>query len=255
MVNVIKGIKDKYWDKLMELQYGRDIVVLFAQEYVNSRMLGEVSILDIGLGKAIDMLNIKNSLFEHNENLQIHMYGLEFYEPNIIHAEQHGINVHSFDVERDEMPFADGCMDIIVMNQVLEHTKEWYYIFTEVNRVLKKGGICIVGLPNLVSWHERVRLLFGKHPNCLDAKGAHIRGVVMNNFIQFVEQKGLFKSSKIHGRYFYGILNYKVNLFFSKLFPTMCVSNFIYLTKIKDGDFTRILDEKLLETNFYRGEA
>ena len=183
------------------------------------------------------------------------MYGLEFYEPNIIHAKKHGISVHSFDVERDEMPFEDNSMDIIIMNQVLEHTKEWYYIFTEVNRVLKKDGICIVGLPNLVSWHERVRLLFGKHPNCLDAKGAHIRGVVMNNFIQFVEQKDLFKSSKIHGRYFYGILNYKVNLFFSKLFPTMCVSNFVCLNKIKDGDFTKILDDRILETNFYRGEV
>ncbi|PHS40068.1 MAG: hypothetical protein COB07_04960 [Sulfurovum sp.] len=253
MIKSIKSIiKNRYWNKLIELQYGRDIVVLFAQEYVNSRMLNEVSILDIGLGKSTDILNIKNSLCQNNENLQLNMYGLEFYEPNIIHAKKNGISVHSFDLERDKMPFEDGSMDIIVMNQVLEHTKEWYYIFKEVNRVLKKDGICIVGLPNLVSWHERVRLFLGKHPNCLDAKGPHIRGIVAKNFIDFVEQKGLFKSSKVHGRYFYGILNYKANLFFSKLFPTLCVSTFFVLRKIKDDDFSKILDDKFLETNFYR---
>ena len=255
MIKSIKSIiKNRYWDKLMELQYGRDIVVLFAQDYVY-KMLSEVSILDIGLGKSTDILNIRNSLTRHNDNIPLHMHGLEFYEPNIIHAEKHGISVHSFDLERDEMPFEDGSMDIIVMNQVLEHTKEWYCIFKEVNRVLKKDGICIVGLPNLASWHERVRLLLGKHPNCLDAKGPHIRDVVMNNFIQFVEQNSLFKSSKIYGRYFYGILNYKANLFFSKLFPAMCVSIFVYLNKIKKGDFTKILDNNFLETNFYRGKV
>ena len=255
MLKRIKSIiKNRYWDKLLELQYGRDIVVLFAGEYVENKKLDSVSVLDIGLGKATDILNIKDFLSLHNKNLQIYMYGLEFYEPNIVNAKKHGVSVCRFDLERDEMPFENASIDIIVMNQVLEHTKEWYFIFKEVNRVLKKDGICIIGLPNLVSWHERARLLLGKHPNCLDAKGPHIRGVVAKNFIEFVEQKGLFKSSKVHGRYFYGILNYKANLFFSKLFPTLCVSNFIVLTKIKDDDFSKILDDSFLETNFYRGK-
>lgn len=244
-------IKERYWPALMELQYGRDVIVSFAEKYASEHGNGMINILDVGLGQAIDILNIKNILEARNKSYRL--YGLEYYEPNIINAEKNGIKVYSFDLEKDMMPFEDGSMDIIVMNQVLEHTKEWYFIFKEVNRVLKQSGICIIGVPNLVSWHERVRLLFGKHPNCLDLKGPHVRGVVMKNFIEFIEQNNLFKSSEIYGRYFYGILNYRANLFASKVFSSLCVSNFLYITKLKSGDFSKILDEHFLETNFYRG--
>ena len=245
-------IKNRYWSKLMELQYGRELIVELSTSYSKNKSTDEISVLDVGLGNATDILNIDNAI--KNQKKKTKLYGLEFYEPNIINAEKNGIEVYSFDLEKDLMPFSNNSIDIIVMNQVLEHTKEWYFIFKEVNRVLKDDGICIIGLPNLVSWHERVRILFGKYPYCLDAKGPHLRGVVMQNFIEFVEQRGLFTSSKIYGRYFYGILNSKINLFFSKIFPTLCVSNFICIQKVKSGDFTEILDNQFLETNFYRGE-
>ena len=246
------SIKRRYWPVLTELQFGREVVVSLTREYVRAHPeKTSVTVLDVGLGRAVDMLNIKSMLEEEGRTFRL--LGLEAYGPNVEHAEAHGIEVFRFDLESEKMPFEDASVDIVVMNQILEHTKEWYFIFDEVARVLRKGGICIVGVPNLVSWHERVRLLFGKHPFCLDLKGAHIRGIVMKNFIEFVEQGGIFKSGKIYGTYMYGVLNPTLNKWLCRYLPTLCVTNFVVLRKEKEGRFSDILDSVFLETNFYRG--
>ena len=38
-------------------------------------------------------------------------------------------------IERDDLPLADGQADLIIANQVLEHTKEIFWIFHEVSRL------------------------------------------------------------------------------------------------------------------------
>jgi len=78
---------------------------------------------------------------------------------NVKHAQQQGIVVHSLDIERDRFPYADASVDLIVANQIIEHTKEIFFIFSEISRVLKTGGLAIIGVPNLGSLHNRIALL------------------------------------------------------------------------------------------------
>src|SRR5712692_11787446 len=72
-------------------------------------------------------------------------------------------SVHAIDLERNCLPAEDESLDVVMANQVLEHTKEIYWIIHEMTRTLKVGGHMIIGVPNLVSFHNRLLMLFGQH--------------------------------------------------------------------------------------------
>ena len=44
--NIKKIIKDKYWDNLYQLQYGREIIKAFASDYVQLHNNRKINILD-----------------------------------------------------------------------------------------------------------------------------------------------------------------------------------------------------------------
>jgi predicted SAM-dependent methyltransferase len=72
--------------------------------------------------------------------------------------------VEILNIERDSLPFEPNSIDLIIANQVLEHTKEVFWIFDQVFRALKVGGHFLVGVPNVASLHNRLLLLAGVHP-------------------------------------------------------------------------------------------
>lgn len=51
------------------------------------------------------------------------------------------------------LPFNDHCFDSVVMDNVLEHIKEPRPILDEILRVLKPGGILLVGVPGERGWN------------------------------------------------------------------------------------------------------
>ncbi|KFZ45103.1 hypothetical protein DS62_07950, partial [Smithella sp. SC_K08D17] len=51
-------------------------------------------------------------------------------------------------IKEDSLPFPDGEFDIAILNHVLAHTEDKLSLLMEVNRLLKKDGICYVANPN-----------------------------------------------------------------------------------------------------------
>ena len=49
-----------------------------------------------------------------------------------------------------ELPFCDGCMDLVYSMGTIEHFKEYRQALKEMHRVLKPGGKAIIGVPNLL---------------------------------------------------------------------------------------------------------
>jgi len=43
-------------------------------------------------------------------------------------------------IENESIPVSEGYFDIVIVNQIVEHMKEIFWIFGEISRVLKKGG-------------------------------------------------------------------------------------------------------------------
>lgn len=233
-----------------ELNYGRDIIVEFATEYIKNNPNKEIKILDLGLGEGTDLLNIK----KFNESTKLSLFGLESYEPNVKKAKSNNINVVEFNIENSDYPYNNEEFDIIIANQVLEHTKEIFWIFSEVSRILKKDGIFIIGVPNLASLHNRIALLFGKQPPVIKVLGPHIRGYTKESFIEFIELDGYFNCLKVKGSNFYPFPP-KLSKIMSKLFSNLAVGS-IYLVKRseKEGEFKNTLKTRFFETPYFIGK-
>jgi SAM-dependent methyltransferase len=50
------------------------------------------------------------------------------------------------------LPFADGCADCVICSEVIEHIPMEAAVFLEMDRVLKPGGLLILGTPDYGTW-------------------------------------------------------------------------------------------------------
>ena len=142
----------------------------------------------------------------------------------------------------------------MVANQILEHTKEIFFIVAEVGRILKPGGRFIIGVPNLASFHNRIALLFGKQPTTIDLLGPHVRAYTRDSFTHFLETNGYFRAIDFKGSNFYPFPP-SISKRLSQWLPEWSVGSFYLVERTdKQGYFAEILDQKFFETPFYAGK-
>jgi ubiquinone/menaquinone biosynthesis C-methylase UbiE len=244
MQSLIKKII-KYKDINSILNFGRSIIEKWIQNF-NFNKLTNLKVLDVGCGRCYDLINIQKTLKERD--IQADLFGIEIFDEYKNISKDNGITVASLNLEIDEFPYSDEYFDIIVINQVLEHVKEFFWIVSEINRVLKKGGLLIIGVPNLASWHNRLLLLFGQQPTSIRVLGPHVRGFTKGDLIKTMTKYGGFSLYASGGTNFYPFPSFLSSLL-SKLFPSGAVSLFCAFTKIEQDSFKEFLSERL-ETNF-----
>lgn len=228
------------------LNYGRTHIKTYLEKAQPYK-----TVLDLGAGKGDDLLIAKTICQETQ------LYALESYEPYVDILEQRGIKVFNFDLERDVFPFEPESIDVIIINQVLEHTKDVFWILHEVSRVLRTGGYFIVGIPNLASLHNRVLLTLGEQPTSIKNDSAHVRGYTKKDFLKLVNcgfNDG-YELTAFKGSNFYPFPPLIAKPL-SNIFPTMSWGIFFSLRKTKkynnDGYLKYPIDNKL-ETKFYLG--
>lgn len=141
--------------------YGDDI------SYVNKLKPGRI--LDIGCGPGFFLSAIADTW---------ERYGVE---PSLQAAEHarmnYGINITTGKLE--DTHYSDGYFDVVYLYHVIEHLPDPRSILKEINRIMKRGGILIVGTPNIDSFcakrfKQNFRLLkdpghiilFGPHTLC-----------------------------------------------------------------------------------------
>jgi SAM-dependent methyltransferase len=89
--------------------------------------------------------------------------GVELYEAAAVQAEGRGVEVHRADLGA-QLPFADGSIDVVHSNQVIEHLPGTDHFMREIRRVLAPGGFAVVSTNNLSSLHNIVCLVAGYQP-------------------------------------------------------------------------------------------
>jgi ubiquinone/menaquinone biosynthesis C-methylase UbiE len=230
-----------------ELNYGREIVARWAERHLRS-VSAPGLILDIGVGRGDDLLNIRRSC-----SMPLELHGIECHPPNAKYAAQQGIVVKSLDMERERFPYPDASFDLVVANQIIEHTKEIFFIFSEISRVLKTGGLAIIGVPNLASLHNRVALLLGLQPPAIRVLGPHVRGFTRDALREFFVAGDFFALEDFAGANFYP-LPPPTSKWMARLFPGLAVSSFYKLRRTdRRGTFAEVLDQHFFETPYYRG--
>jgi SAM-dependent methyltransferase len=129
------------------LFYRRPVVGWLYRERINLgfRMLPAKrfgSVLEVGYGAGAVLLALGSTAEK--------MHGLDLdAEPGRVHAilATHGYEADLVKGSVYEMPFADGAFDLIVSFSVFEHLHEYRRGLADVVRVLRPGGLFLLGMP------------------------------------------------------------------------------------------------------------
>jgi SAM-dependent methyltransferase len=183
---------------------------------------------------------------------------IENYPENVAALRGKADQILPLNLERDPLPFAAESLDVIMANQLLEHTKEIFWIAHEVTRCLKVGGYFIMGVPNIASFHNRLLLLLGQHPTQHKLYSAHVRPFSKRDTVKFMDIcfAGGYELLSFAGSQFYP-LPAGLSRLACRLLPGMAFSIFFLFRKLKPYK-TEFLDHPLnanLETPFYLGAS
>ena len=168
-----------------------------------------------------------------------------------------GIEVVTSNIENEPIPLPDCSVDLIIANQILEHTKELFFIMHEFSRILKVGGQIIIGVPNLAALHNRIALLFGQQPTCIRTNSAHIRGFTKSGVRQIVDVWDGYQLKDFRGANFYPLPPPLAKLA-ARILPSLSVCIFILIEKKKPYQNEKYLTypgEQKLATNYYVGDV
>lgn len=130
-------------------------------------------------------------------------YGIEIFQDVAARASQRGVSVAVMDLERDQFPWADRSMDLVVCNQVFEHLKNVWRPMSEIARVLRNGGHLLFSVPNLASLHNRVLLALGVQPTSIRTFGPHVRGFTLGQAKAFLCAGKVFRVRRVSAAGFY----------------------------------------------------
>jgi SAM-dependent methyltransferase len=79
---------------------------------------------------------------------EIEISGVELDEKRIESCKKIGYKeIVSFNIEKETFPFEDNSFDIVVAMHVVEHLYYPHIAIKEMHRILKKGGLLIIGVP------------------------------------------------------------------------------------------------------------
>lgn len=206
--------------------------------------------VDLGCGNGDDLQIVKS--FSQNSICSGIDYGLWNYK---ILSERH-IDVISLDIESAQLPFSNESVDFVIANQIFEHTKNIFWINHEIFRTLTVGGYLYLGVPNVLSFHNRILGLFGLHPTCAQTISAHMRVFSKYDTIKFYKNIAgdILSIDQFYGSQFYPFPRIIARPL-SVIFPSLAYSIFFLIrkTKVYNGEFIEWLNKCTLETNFYRG--
>lgn len=237
------------------LNYGRHIIAKWGSQLFLTQDARSWTILDLGCGPGTDLNNIRQEIIKQKPECsrQIKLFGMESWAPNVKKCQALGITTWNKNIEYDHYPSKDNRFDLVIANQVLEHTKEIFWIFSEVARILKPGGHFIIGVPNIASLHNRLLLLFGQQPTQIQSLSAHVRGFTKPDMRHFGQTGDFFKLESFRGSNFYPFPPF-ISKPLAFIFPTLAWGSFYKFKRTsKKGSFLECLqsDEDFLETPFY----
>jgi len=209
-------------------------------------------VLDVGAGYGKDLLGVRTALPGASTA------AVEGYPRAVAFLRHSGVEVASIDIEHDALPFGADSFDVVMCNQVLEHTKELFWVVSELARVCKVGGHLMIGVPNLGSLHNRLALLAGRQPPAIHVFGPHVRGFTVPGMRDFLEAGNTLRVERVLGGNFYPFAP-SVSRPLARWLPGLAVSSFYAVRKLSDTNFLEVLDTsraaELVDTPYFRGAA
>lgn len=151
------------------------------------RLKKSLSFMPSGI-KVLDVGCFSGDIGQRIRDLGNEVYGLELSAPAIKKAKNR-ISVIRHDLD-NFFPLKDGSFDAVFAGEVIEHLFDVDKFLEETRRVLKHGGILVITTPNLVSFWNRFRALFGKAFIDVNTDKQHIRFFTRASLTKLLESHG-----------------------------------------------------------------
>lgn len=226
--------------------YGRHIL----EKAIEGKRI--LNCLDIGCGGGADLSIISR------RNPQAELFGIDFGDWNSEKLKELNIKPLSVNVETQNLPFDNNSMDLIIANQVFEHTKEVFWINHEIFRCLKVGGFLFLGVPNILSLHNRILMAIGFHPTQHKLTSAHVRPFSKKDVFSFYKDIGsaFCRIDGFWGAQFYPFPKSTARIL-SWMFPNLSFSIFFLIQKTAEysTSFLEWPKKAQLETNYFTGQS
>ncbi len=122
------------------LKKRKDFVESAINDYLEHKDAENAVGLDLGCGDG-------NNLFWLSDSIKT-LYGSDYNLLRLKRANALGPDFALFMADINDYPVVDGVFDIIFFNHVLEHISNDMGALSEVYRILRPGGLLILGVPN-----------------------------------------------------------------------------------------------------------
>ena len=105
--------------------------------------------IDVGCGSSVILQSLNRAV------------GVDVSLPKVRYLRRHGLPVVA--ASTFALPFADECADCVISSEVIEHIPVDPVVFMELDRVLKPGGLLILGTPDYGTWvWPAIEWLYGR---------------------------------------------------------------------------------------------
>jgi 2-polyprenyl-3-methyl-5-hydroxy-6-metoxy-1,4-benzoquinol methylase len=156
-----------------------EIITLFRKRRISGNRL-----LDIGCGYGFFLKNLSRYKWE--------VYGCEQNINAKEYAEKMGLTIYQ-DLKHENL-WREDFYDVITLWNVLEHLDDPFKLLCECQRLLRKGGVIIVRVPNVFLEHILWRR--GKYPNYMQIP-LHLFGFTIPSLISLLRRAGFVNSCVI----------------------------------------------------------
>lgn len=122
----------------------------------------QISVLDLGCGDGEVTLKLllESGIFT---NSTLKVTGVDISQKALsVFTARTGFEAISSEVTN--LPIPDSSVDLVVLDDVLEHLEDTDKCMQEINRVLRGDGLLLLSTPNLAAWFNRILLLLGAQP-------------------------------------------------------------------------------------------
>lgn len=100
----------------------------------------------------------------------------------------YGIKALKCDLEKDPIALPENSVDAVTFTEVIEHLHPYHVptALSNINKVMKNGGILFLSTPNAVSIGKRIKALIGKNP----CGNTHAREYTLDEITALIQNYG-----------------------------------------------------------------
>ncbi len=153
---------DEHWSETLGKGFdhyytrGMDEIIKFFKNIKNRK------VLEVGAGSGTDSFYLLKKCNTENYCLDFSKKALKYMKS---YFSKEKTNVKVIGGELRSIPFQDNSFDIVFSGGVLEHFKDPVNIILEQKRILKSGGLLVIGVPytyTLLTIYKHILILFNK---------------------------------------------------------------------------------------------